>query len=205
MGTTVYTISQPAPEAITLSNVGSSKHSCACADLQTLRWYAVHTRSRHEKRVGQQLQGRSLECFLPVYESVHRWNDRKAAVIAPLFPGYLFVRIALAHRMQVVVVPGVVNLVGVHGRPTPIPDEEITALCDCLARRVGVESHPYLVAGRRVRIKKGPLAEMEGILVRRKGQFRLILSVNLIARSVAVEVDANDVVPVSQYSQKLTA
>lgn len=104
-------------------------------------------------------------------------------------------RIALAQRMQVLTVPSVVNLVGVHGRPTPIPDEEIAALCDCLDRRLGLEPHPYLVAGRRVRITRGPLADMEGILARRKGQFRLVLSINLIARSVAVEVDENDVIP----------
>ena len=100
--------------------------------------------------------------------------------------------------MQVVVIPGVVNLVGVHGLPTPIPDEEISALSDCLGRRATVTPHPYLVAGRRVRIEKGPLADMEGILVRRKGKFRLILSVNVISGSVAVEVDADHVSPINR-------
>ncbi len=189
----MYNISQPDSGAITHSSADSAKYIFTCADLQIPRWYAVHTRSRHEKRISQQLQDRSIECFLPVYESIHRWNDRKAVVSAPLFPGYLFVRTALAQCMQVVSVQGIVNLVGIRGRPTPIPDEEVTALRDCFARRVGMEPHPYLAAGRRVRIKNGPLAEMEGILIRRKGRFRLVLSVNLIARSVAIEVDANDV------------
>lgn len=196
----MYAISQPAPETITLPDVGPSKPSFARTDLQTLRWYAVYTRARHEKRVRQQLEGKSLECFLPVYESVHRWNDRNAVVSVPLFPGYLFVCIRLADRVQVVTVPGVVNLVGVHGQPSPIPDEEIVPLRDCFTRHIGMDPQPYLVAGQRVRIKKGPLAEMEGILVRKKGQFRLILSVNLIARSVAVEVDANDVASVTVAS-----
>lgn len=202
----MYAISQPAQEAIALPDVGPSKHSLAPPDLQAaFRWYAVYTRSRHEKRVKRQVEGKSLECFLPTYESIHHWNDRNAVVSLPLFPGYLFVRIRLADRMQVVAVPGVVDLVGVHGRPSPIPDEEIVPLRDCFTRQIGMEPHPYLVAGRCVRIKKGPLAEMEGILVRRKGQFRLVLSVNLISRSVAVEVDVNDVAPVSQYPHKLTA
>jgi transcription antitermination factor NusG len=197
----MYAVSQPAPEAIVLPDGGPSKHSLACADLHTLRWYAAYTRSRHEKHVRQQLEGQSFECFLPTYESVHRWNDRNAVVSMPLFPGYLFVRIRLADRMQVVTVPGVVNLVGVHGRPSPIPDEELVPLRDCFTRKLAMEPHPYLVAGRRMRIKNGPLAETEGILVRRKGRFRLILSVSLLARSVAVEIDANDVVPASTYFQ----
>jgi len=172
---------------------------------QDLQWYAVHTRARHEKRVRRQLEERSLEVFLPVYESVHRWNDRRALVSLPLFPGYVFVRIRLADRMQVASVSGVVRLVGCQGRPTPVPDAELAALRACCAGQVRMEPHPYLVTGKRVRIKAGPLAEMMGILVRRKGRFRLVLSVNSITRSVAVEVDANDVVPVSSSPSRLIA
>jgi transcription antitermination factor NusG len=165
-------------------------------ELSYLRWYAVYTRSRHEKCVSRLLEAMSLTTFLPAYESVHRWNDRSAVVCQPIFPGYVFVRICLSDRMQVLSVPGVVNLVGVQGQPCPIPDEEMNSLRVCLERRIRMEPHPYLVVGRRVRIKRGPLAEMEGILVRKKGQFRLVLSVSLITRSVAVEVDAHDVAPV---------
>ena len=172
---------------------------------QELQWYAVHTRARHEKRVRQQLEGKSLEVFLPVYESVHRWNDRRALVSLPLFPGYVFVRIRLADRMQVATVPGVVRMVGCQGHPTPVPDAELAALRACCARQIRMEPHPYLVTGKRVRIKAGPLAEMVGILVRRKGRFRLVLSVNSITRSVVVEVDASDVAPVSSSTSRMIA
>jgi transcription antitermination factor NusG len=191
----MYEVSQPIPEALTFRGAGLSTPSLASADLQALRWYAVYTRSRHEKCVSRQLEGKSFEYFLPTCESLHRWNDRNAVVSLPLFPNYLFVRIRLADRMQIVTVSGVVTVVGVHGRPSPIPDEEIETLRTCFARHIRMEPHPYLAVGRRVRVIQGPFAEAEGILLRRKGRFRLVLSVNLIARSVAVEVDANDVVP----------
>jgi len=165
-----------------------------------LRWYAVYTRSRHEKCVSRLLEGKSVEIFLPTYESVHRWNDRNALVSQPIFPGYLFVRIGLADRMRVLSTPGVVNFVGVHDRPCAIPDEELAALRVCWQHQLRMEPHPYLVVGRRVRVKQGMLAETEGILVRKKGKFRLVLSVNLITRSVAVEVDARDVVSVEGCS-----
>jgi len=158
------------------------------------RWYAVYTRSRHEKRLRQQLEGEAVECFLPLHEVVHRWKDRRALVSLPLFPGYLFVRIVLADRMHILTKPGVINLVGTHGHPSPIPDREIDALRLCSARRVRMEPHSYLPVGERVRVWNGPFAEMEGILLRRKGNCRLVLSIDLIARSVAVEVDWNDVV-----------
>jgi len=163
------------------------------------RWYAVYTRSHHEKRIKQQLDGKSLESFLPLYEAVHRWQDRRVLVSLPLFPGYLFVRISLPeHRLLVAVVPGVVKLVGRPGCPTPIEDHEIEALRICSVQGQSMMPHPYLTVGRRVRVSNGPLADMEGILVRRKGKSRLILSVKLIARAVAVEVDAGDVVAVGQ-------
>ena len=105
----------------------AASQSAGCMQQQLPRWYALHTRSRHEKRVSQALQGKSVECFLPLYQSVHRWNDRNALVSQPLFPGYVFTRLSLADRMQVVSVPGVVNLVGPQGHPSPIPDEELAA------------------------------------------------------------------------------
>jgi len=186
-------------------DVAATNHNFPGTQALDLRWYAVHTRARHEKRVRQQLEGRSLEVFLPVYESVHRWNDRRALVSLPLFPGYVFVRIRLADRMQVASVPGVVRLVGCQGHPSPIADAELAALRACCARQIRMEPHPYLVTGKRVRIKAGPLAEMVGILVRRKGRFRLVLSVNSITRSVVVEVDASDVAPVSSSTSRMIA
>jgi transcription elongation factor/antiterminator RfaH len=158
-------------------------------------WYAVYSRSRHEKRIKQFCDSEAVECFLPLYTAVHRWKDRRALVTLPLFPGYLFVRIHAVDRMRVLTTPGVVDLVGAHGRPTPVPDHEVDALRTCAAHQFSMEPHPYLRAGTRVRVRRGPFADLEGILVRNKGSFRLVLSVNLIARSVAVEVDATDVVP----------
>jgi transcription termination/antitermination protein NusG len=161
---------------------------------EQLRWYAVYTRSRHEKRIKEQLEGMSFESFLPLYEAVHRWKDRRVRVSLPVFPGYVFVRIALPElRRPVVRVPGVVNLVGRPGCPTPIEDQEIEALRVCFLCGHSLAPHPYLTVGRRVRVRSGPLADVEGILLRKKGKSRLILSVKLIGRSVAVEVDACDV------------
>jgi len=181
--------------ALAAAAVSASSLPLASPELSCLHWYAVYTRSRHEKRVSRQLEGMSVATFLPAYESVHRWNDRNAVVSQPIFPGYVFARIGMADRIQILSVPGVINFVGAPGRPCPIPDEELNALRACWEHRLRMEPHPYLVVGRRVRIRQGSLADMEGILVRKKGQFRLVLSVNLITRSVAVEVDAQDVVP----------
>lgn len=166
-----------------------------------LRWYAIYTRSRHEKRIKDRLDGQSLESFLPLYQAVHRWKDRRMLVSLPLFPGYLFVRMVLPeHRRPVVTLPGVVNLVGRPGCPTPIEDHEIETLRLCSLRGQSMMPHPYLTAGRRVRVLRGPLADLEGVLVRRKGKSRLILSIKLIARSVAVEVDGRDVVAIGHLA-----
>jgi len=162
-----------------------------------VRWYAVHSRSRHEKRIHQFLQTNSIDSFLPLYEAVHRWKDRRALVTLPLFPGYLFVHIASEERLKVLTAPGVVRLLSAHGRPIPVPDSEIDALRNCAARNARMEPHPYLTVGRRVLVKSGPFTDMEGILIRKKGQFRLVVSVNLIARSVAMELDRSDIVALS--------
>lgn len=160
------------------------------------QWFAAHVRSRHEKKVALQLENSHLECFLPLYEARHRWQDRNATVSLPLFPGYVFARIHAEERMRVVTVSGVVSLVGVHGRPSPIAADEIETLRRCLSHDGKLQPHPYLAAGRRVRIKSGPFADAEGVLSRRKGHSRLVLSIHLIERSVAVEVDDHDVQPI---------
>lgn len=153
-------------------------------------WYAAYTNAHHEKRVAEQLARRSVEHFLPLYETVRRWKDRRVRLQLPLFPGYVFVRLALRDRLQVLQVPGVANLVGFSGTPTALPLEEIDTLRSSLRDGVRAEPHPYLTVGRRVRVKAGPLAGMEGILVRKKNQDRLVISLDLILRSVAVEVSA---------------
>jgi transcription antitermination factor NusG len=161
------------------------------------RWYAAYTYAKHEKRVAEQLTQRSLENFLPQYGSVRRWKDRRVKLELPLFPGYVFVRLALRERLRVLETPSVVRLVGFSGQPAALPDKEIEALRTCAAAQLHAEPHSYLTAGRRVRIKSGPLAELEGVLVRRKNGLRVVVSLDLIARSAAVEVDAADIERIS--------
>lgn len=156
------------------------------------RWYAAYTCANHEKRVREHLEQRSVESFLPVYETVRRWKDRRMHLQLPLFPGYVFVRMPLVDRLRVLQVPGVVRLVGFNGHLSTLPDEEIEGLKKGLAGGVRAEPHPLLTVGQRVRLKRGPLAGMQGILLRRKGIFRVVISIDLIQRAVAVDVDAVD-------------
>jgi transcription antitermination factor NusG len=165
------------------------------ADSLELRWYAAYTCANHEKRVREQLEQRSLESFLPVYETVRQWKDRRMQLQVPLFPGYLFVRIAAIDRLRVLQVPGLVRLVGFNGQLAALPDEEIEALKQGLAGGVRAEPHPFLTVGRRVRVKRGPFEGRQGILLRRKGKLRLVLSIELIMRSVVIDIDIDDVEP----------
>lgn len=157
------------------------------------RWYAAYTCANHEKRVSEQLGMRRVEHFLPLYSSVRRWKDRRVTLDLPLFPGYVFVKMALRDRLQVYQVPGVAHLVGFDGTPAALPEQEIDALRTSLVNGVRAEPHPFLRVGQRVRVKNGPLTGMEGVLLRRKGSFRLVISIELIQRSVAVDADAADV------------
>lgn len=156
------------------------------------RWYAAYTSANHEKRVAHQLGERNVEHFLPLYASVRRWKDRRVALELPLFPGYVFVRMALRDRLRVLQVSGVARLVGFGGLPTELPEEDMAALRAGLARGVRAEPHPFLRIGRRVRMKSGPLQGLEGILMKRKKRARLVVSLELIQRSVAVEVEEAD-------------
>ena len=160
------------------------------------RWYAAYTAPRHEKRVAQQMLGYRIDCFLPLYKSIRRWKDRRKQLELPLFPGYVFVRIELGDRLRVLGSPGVVQIVSFNGKPAPLPDAEIEALRSGLIKNAWIEPHPYLKIGRRVRLHSGPMAGVEGIVVRRKDKFRVVLSIDLIMRSVAVEVDEADIEPV---------
>jgi transcription antitermination factor NusG len=160
------------------------------------RWYAAYTCANHEKRVAEQLEQRSVGYFLPLYEAVRRWKDRRVRLQLPLFPGYVFIRLALRDRLQVLQMPSVVRLVGFNGLPTPLPEEEMEALRNGFTQQLHAEPHPYLTVGRHVRIISGPLQGLEGILLREKGNLRLVLSIHLIMRSIAVEVDAAEVEPV---------
>jgi transcription antitermination factor NusG len=162
------------------------------------RWYAAYTRANHERRVADQLEERGVENFLPRYESVRKWKDRKMRLQMPLFPGYVFVHLALQDRLRVLQVPGVACLVGFAGRPVAIPEEEFERIRAFLNKEFRAEPHPYLKAGRRVRVRSGPLAGMEGIVVRRKNGNRLVICLGLIQRAIAVDVDAFDIEALSQ-------
>jgi transcription antitermination factor NusG len=157
------------------------------------RWYAAYTSANHEKRVAAQLGVRQVEYFLPLYASVRRWKDRRVTLQLPLFPGYVFVRMALRDRLRAVEIPGVARLVGFDGMPAALPEEEITALRNSLATGVRAEPHPLLTIGRKVRVKRGPMAGLQGILTKRKNRARLVVSVELIRRAIAVEMDEEDV------------
>jgi transcription antitermination factor NusG len=163
------------------------------ADYLELRWYAAYTCANHEKKVRDQFEQRRVESFLPVYETIRRWKDRRMRLQLPLFPGYVFVRMAVVDRLRVLQVPGVVRLVGFNGQLSALPDDEIDALRKGLAGGVRAEPHPFLTVGRRVRVKRGPFESREGILLRRKGKLRLVLSIELIMRSVVIDVDTADV------------
>jgi len=180
-----------AANAITIAGSLTSSadvvHSLANA--RVARWYAAYTSANHEKRVAEQLGIREVEYFLPLYASVRQWKDRRVELKLPLFPGYVFVRIALLESLRVLQVPGVARLVGFGGMPTALPEEEMAALRTGLAGGVRAQPHPFLRRGRHARIKAGPLAGLQGIVVRRKNRARFILSVELIQRSVVVEVD----------------
>lgn len=158
-------------------------------------WYALTTCSRHEKIVAAQIERRSFQCFLPLYRSSRRWKDRRKELNLALFPGYVFVRMALEDKLRVLQLPGVVRLVSFNGKPAALPDAEIEALQARLSGDIRVEPHPYLRTGRRVRVRSGAMQGLEGIVVRRKERYRVIFSIDLIMRSVAVEVDEADLEP----------
>jgi transcription antitermination factor NusG len=155
-------------------------------------WYALYTYPRHEKRIAEQIESRRFCCFLPLYRSVRRWKDRRKEIDQVLFPGYVFVHMALEDKLKVLQLPGVVRLVTSKGRPVPVSADEIETLRDRLSRSSKLEPHPYLRTGRRVRVRRGPLEGLEGVIVRRKESWRFVFSIDLIQRSVAVEIDEAD-------------
>jgi transcription antitermination factor NusG len=173
-------------DAASGSTVGQSTGDAA-------NWYAVQTCSNHEKSVEAQFRERTINAYLPLYESIRQWKDRRVRLELPLFPGYIFVQLALADRLRVLQVPSVVRLVGFGGRPSIVPACEIEALQRGLGFRMRFQPHPYLRVGHRVRVRVGPLKGLEGILRRQKNQTRLVISLDLIMRSVAVEIDAAEV------------
>jgi transcription antitermination factor NusG len=158
-------------------------------------WWALYTRHQHEKTVEEMLMAKGFEVFLPVYESTRRWKDRTKLLSLPLFPCYLFVRGGLDRKLQVVTTPGVHMILYRGDRVATIPEREIEAIQRAVAGSYRIEPHPFLKCGMRVRVVRGALQGVEGILTRKKNMYRLILSVDMLAQAVAVEVHAADVEP----------
>lgn len=171
----------------------SPAESAALAGAALPRWYAAQTCANREWRIASHLAGRAVEHFLPAYRSVRQWSDRRVRVDRALFPGYVFVRLPALERLRVLEIPGVVRLVSVAGRPAPIEEGEINAIARLLGAGYRAAPHPYLHPGRRVRLTAGPLRGLEGAIVRRKNGTRFVVSVDLIARSMAVEVGEADI------------
>lgn len=165
-------------------------------------WYAAHTRHQHEKVVASMLANKGFEVFLPLYSEIRQWRDRLKKVELPLFSCYVFLRGDLDRRLAILSTPGVHGMVTSAGKLAGIPEEEIEAVRSVIANRIKVKPHPFLKVGDLVRVKCGALSGLEGFLVRRKGQTRLILSVALLERSVAAEIDASAVEPVMAPQEK---
>jgi transcription antitermination factor NusG len=153
-------------------------------------WHALYTRHQHEKAVANILANRRFEVFLPLYSAVHSWKDRQKHLMIPLFPCYVFVRGGLERKLDIVTTPGVHAFVTFAGHPALIPPEQIDAVRRATENSLRIEPHPFLKTGDHVRVKAGPLEGVEGILVRKKNIYRLVISVELLGSSAAVEVDA---------------
>ncbi|HEX4038322.1 MAG TPA: UpxY family transcription antiterminator [Acidobacteriaceae bacterium] len=166
-------------------------------------WWALYTRHQHEKVVAEMLSAKGFEVFLPQYDSIRRWKDRHKVLAMPLFPCYVFVRGQAARRLQVVTTPGIHTILTKGEEIAVIADAEIDAIRRVVQGSFRVEPHPFLRCGERVRVTRGSLEGVEGILVRKKNLYRLVLSVEMLAQSVGVEVNAADVEPVGQNAESL--
>jgi transcription antitermination factor NusG len=165
---------------------------------EELRWYALHTRARHEKTVERRLHDLGMETFLPTAVEVHRWSDRKKKVEVPLFNCYVFIRCALnaEDRKRVHRVESVHGFVGVRGTSLPIPDEQIESIRKVVTQSAPWRSYPFLKAGQRVRVRGGAMDGVEGVFLAENGDHSLIISVDAIQRSMAVRIDGYGVEPV---------
>jgi transcription antitermination factor NusG len=160
---------------------------------QRFSWFALQVRTRHESGVASFLDMKGYEIFLPVYTSRKRWSDRVKKVESPLFPGYLFCQFDPQDRLPILTTPGVIQVVGYNRVPIPVEESEIQAIQALAASGLPNQPWPFLSVGDRVRIEAGPLRGCEGLLVEFKGNHRLVLSITLLHRSVAVEIDSASV------------
>jgi transcription antitermination factor NusG len=163
------------------------------AELAPRNWYAVYTWAHHERRVAEMMAQRQIRSFFPVYRSLRRWKDRRKEIEMALFPSYVFVQLALRDRVRVLEIPGVVDMVGARGKPTPLRDREIECFQYGRDGCVKIHPHPFLQVGRRVRVRCGAMTGLEGILIRRKDGPRLVVSIEILRRAVAMEIDEADI------------
>jgi transcriptional antiterminator NusG len=162
-----------------------------------VRWYALHVRSRFEKVVARNLEARGYEGFLPMYHRRHRWSDRIKEIDLPLFPGYVFCKFDVNNRLPILTIPGVNSVVGIGKSPIPVDDCELGDIRTVLASGLSCEPWPFLTAGQSVQVERGALVGVQGTIITVKNSDRLIISVNLLQRAVAVEIDRASVSPVS--------
>jgi transcription antitermination factor NusG len=173
-------------------------------------WYALFTRHQHEKSVAFSLSNKSHEVYLPLYRSVRQWQDRAKELWLPLFPCYVFIREGMNRQLQILTTPGVINVVGTGGNPAIVPQAQLDAVRQIIESCFLVEAHPYLQCGDRVRVKAGSLMGLEGILTRKKGLARLVVSMEMLGRAAAVEIDVSDVerigpLPASKSPDRISA
>jgi transcriptional antiterminator NusG len=172
------------------NDVGLSLRDGVVAETLQHPWFALQVRAYREMAVADHLRGKGYEWFLPQYRCRKRWSDRVKIVDAPFFPGYLFCRFNPQNRLPIMKTPGVFQIVGCNGMPIAVEEMEIKAIQTLVASGVPNQPWPFLAVGDRIRIESGPLRDLEGILVKFKGEHRLVLSVTLLQRSVAVEIDS---------------
>jgi len=180
-------------ESVSLSSKGTNQVHMSGGHDRT-SWYAVSTRSRHEKVAASLLIDRGVSCFLPLLCVTRQWSDRRQNIEQPLFPGYLFVQIPMLSelRTRVLSVPGIVKFIG-NGGPQAIPDAQMDGVRELLSRGAECTSYPMLSVGDRVRVTKGVLKGIEGTLMRIGGDSKLVLCVEMIQRSIAVTIRSSDV------------
>ncbi len=165
-------------------------------DNMTAQWYAVRTRSRHEKVVRDYLAARGAEPFLPLWSRWSRWKDRRKQIATPLFPGYCFAWFEPGQKLQVLKTPGVVEIVGTNGAIEPIPSVEIEAIRTLVNGPLRYDPWPFLAEGMEVEVLRGPLMGVRGWLLRKDRMARLVISITLIRQAASVEIDAADIAPV---------
>lgn len=156
-----------------------------------LSWYALYTKHQHEKKAADILRKKSFDVLLPLYSSIHQWEDRKKEVFLPVFPCYLFIRMSPERKLDILRTPGVFQMVSSAARPCVVPEQDID-----MVRRISlvphrIEPHAYLERGELVRVRVGPFAGLKGVLTRVKNRLRVVMSLNLLKKSVALELDAS--------------